>query len=111
DTRLRVRARALPTHDTALREFVILSADANFTPVLHRLRSHARRTVIYSNDHTAAPYTAICDAEIRETSFLSLLVDGQLTNQSEGRAEQQALPSAASIESVRREILAEVANA
>jgi hypothetical protein len=103
--------RDLLTHDTYFDEFVILSADADFTPVLHRLRSHARRTVIYSNDHTAAPYTAICDAEIREASFLSLLVDGQLTNQSEGRSEQQALPSAASIESVRGEILTEVANA
>jgi NYN domain-containing protein len=111
DIRMVMDVRDLLTHDTYFDEFVILSADADFTPVLHRLRSHARRTVIYSNDHTAAPYTAICDAEIREASFLSLLVDGQLTNQSEGRAEQQALPSAASIESVRREILAEVANA
>jgi len=111
DIRMVMDVRDLLTHDTYFDEFVILSADADFTPVLHRLRSHARRTVIYSNDHTAAPYTAICDAEIRETSFLSLLVDGQLTNQSEARAEQQALPSAASIESVRREILAEVANA
>ena len=111
DIRMVMDVRDLLTHDTYFDEFVILSADADFTPVLHRLRSHARRTVIYSNDHTAAPYTAICDAEIREASFLSLLVDGQLTNQSEGRPEQQALPSAASIESVRREILAEVANA
>ena len=111
DIRMVMDVRDLLTHDTYFDEFVILSADADFTPVLHRLRSHARRTVIYSNDHTAAPYTAICDAEIREASFLSLLVDGQLTNQSEGRAEQQALPSAASIEAVRREILAEVANA
>jgi hypothetical protein len=111
DIRMVMDVRDLLTHDTYFDEFVILSADADFTPVLHRLRSHARRTVIYSNDHTAAPYTAICDAEIREASFLSLLVDGQLTNQSETRTEQQALPSAASIESVRREILAEVANA
>jgi hypothetical protein len=111
DIRMVMDVRDLLTHDTYFDEFVILSADADFTPVLHRLRSHARRTVIYSNDHTAAPYTAICDAEIREASILSLLVDGQLTNQSETRTEQQALPSAASIESVRREILAEVANA
>jgi hypothetical protein len=111
DIRMVMDVRDLLTHDTYFDEFVILSADADFTPVLHRLRSHARRTVIYSNDHTAAPYTAICDAEIREASFLSLLVDGQLTNQNEGRSEQQALPSAASIESVRGEILTEVANA
>jgi hypothetical protein len=109
DIRMVMDVRDLLTHDTYFDEFVILSADADFTPVLHRLRSHARRTVIFSNDHTAAPYTAICDAEIRETDLLSLLIDGQLTNQNQGRAEPQALPSAASIETLRNEILTEVA--
>jgi hypothetical protein len=109
DIRMVMDVRDLLTHDTYFDEFVILSADADFTPVLHRLRSHARRTVIFSNDHTAAPYTAICDAEIREADLLSLLIDGQLTNQNQGRAEPQALPSAASIEALRTEILAEVA--
>ncbi|KAB2940438.1 MAG: NYN domain-containing protein [Hyphomicrobium sp.] len=110
DIRMVMDVRDILTHDTRFDEFVILSGDADFTPVLHRLRSHARRTVIYSNDHTAAPYTAICDAEIREADFLALLIDGQLTNQSQ-RGEPQALPSAASIEAVRNEILTEVANA
>ena len=110
DIRMVMDVRDLLTHDTYFDEFVILSADADFTPVLHRLRSHARRTVIFSNDHTAAPYTAICDAEIREADLLSLLIDGQLTNQNQGRAEPQALPSAASIEALRTEILTEVAN-
>ena len=73
DIRMVMDVRDILTHDTYFDEFVILSADADFTPVLHRLRSHARRTVIFSNDHTAAPYTAICDAEIREADFLSLL--------------------------------------
>jgi len=109
DIRMVMDVRDLLTHDTYFDEFVILSADADFTPVLHRLRSHARRTVIFSNDHTAAPYTAICDAEIREADLLSLLIDGQLTNQSRAR-EPQALPSAASIEALRNEILTEVAN-
>jgi hypothetical protein len=109
DIRMVMDVRDLLTHDTYFDEFVILSADADFTPVLHRLRSHARRTVIFSNDHTAAPYTAICDAEIREADLLSLLIDGQLTNQSQAR-EPQALPSAASIEALRNEILTEVAN-
>jgi hypothetical protein len=112
DIRMVMDVRDLLTHDTRFDEFVILSADADFTPVLHRLRAHARRTVVYSNDHTASPYTAICDAEIRESDFLTLLIDGQLPNRSKaGSAEQQALPSAASIETIRNEILAEVANA
>jgi NYN domain len=111
DIRMVMDVRDILTHDTYFDEFVILSADADFTPVLHRLRSHARRTVIFSNDHTAVPYTAICDAEIRESDFLSLLIDGQLTNQGQAqRSEPQALPSAASIEALRTEILTEVAN-
>ncbi len=112
DIRMVMDVRDILTHDTRFDEFVILSADADFTPVLHRLRSHARRTVVYSNDHTAAPYTAICDAEIRESDFLALLIDGQLPNRSQSeRGQPQALPSAASIETVRNEILAEVAKA
>ncbi len=111
DIRMVMDVRDILTHETRFDEFVILSADADFTPVLHRLRAHARRTIIYSNDHTAAPYTAICDAEIREADFLSLLLDGQIANQSpSARGETQALPSAASIETIRKDILTEVAN-
>jgi len=114
DIRMVMDVRDILTHDTYFDEFVILSGDADFTPVLHRLRSHARRTIIYSNDNTAAPYTAICDAEIREADFLALLLEGQLParaepQQVEQRPEAQAaLPSSASLEAARREILGEV---
>ncbi len=111
DIRMVMDVRDILTHDTYFDEFVILSGDADFTPVLHRLRSHARRTVIYSNDNTAAPYTAICDAEVREADFLALLLEGQLPGQAaveDVRAEMQSLPSANNIEAVRKEILGEV---
>lgn len=113
DIRMVMDVRDILTHDTYFEEFVILSGDADFTPLLHRLRSHARRTVIYSNDNTAAPYTAICDAEIREADFLTLLLEGQLPNreapaQVEAAPAQPALPSATSLESMRKEILDEV---
>ena len=90
DIRMVMDVRDILTHDTYFDEFVILSADADFTPVLHRLRAHARRTVIFANDHTAAPYTAISDAEIREADLLSLLIDGQLTNQGQATAQRAA---------------------
>jgi hypothetical protein len=64
-------------HGTHFDEFVILSGDADFTPVLHRLRAHARRTVIFANDYTAAPYTAISDGEVREADLISLLLEFQ----------------------------------
>ncbi len=64
-------------HGTHFDEFVILSGDADFTPVLHRLRAHARRTVIFANDYTAAPYTAISDGEVREADLIALLLEQQ----------------------------------
>ncbi len=114
DIRMVMDVRDILTHETPFEEFVILSGDADFTPVLHRLRSHARRTVIYSNDNTAAPYTAICDAEIRESDFLTLLLEGQLPGGDaieDARPEMQSLPSASNIEAVRKEILSEVITA
>jgi hypothetical protein len=111
DIRMVMDVRDILTHDTHFDEFVILSGDADFTPVLHRLRSHARRTVIYSNDNTAAPYTAICDAEVREADFMALLLDGQLPRTEaieDDRPEMAALPSASNIDALRKEILSEV---
>jgi hypothetical protein len=65
-------------HATRFEEFVILSGDADFTPLLHRLRAHDRRTVIFANDFTAAAYTALCDGEVREASLMSILLEGKL---------------------------------
>ncbi len=76
DIRMVMDVRDLLNHDTYFDEFIILSGDADFTPLLHRLRAHARRTVVFANDHTAAPYTAIADGEIRESSLISLLLEG-----------------------------------
>ena len=87
-----------------------MSGDADFTPLLHRLRAHARRTVVFANDHTAAPYTAIADGEIRESSLISLLLEGVAAS-----SDADAIPAAGtapaaapSLDTVRREILAEV---
>ena len=77
DIRMVMDLRDYLTHDTYFDEFIILSGDADFTPVLHRLRQHARRTVIFANDYTAAPYTAICDGEIRESDLIALLLADQ----------------------------------
>ena len=74
------------THETYFDEFIILSGDADFTPVLQRLRQHARRTVIYCNEYTAQPYTAICDGEVREADLCArraLQTDAYLANAGE----------------------------
>jgi hypothetical protein len=97
-------------HDTYFDEFIILSGDADFTPVLIRLRAHARRTVVFANDFTAAPYTAICDGEVREPALIDLILAGDAPDgpPREEAGAQGKGPADAKIEEVRREILAEV---
>ncbi len=81
DIRMVMDVRDYLTHDTYFNEFIILSGDADFTPVLHRLRAHARRTVIFANDYTAAPYTAISDGEVREADLIHLILNGDLPSE------------------------------
>jgi hypothetical protein len=107
DIRMVMDIRDLLLHDTYFDEFIILSGDADFTPVLIRLRAHARRTVVFANDFTAAPYTAICDGEIREAALIELILGGEPVD---GAREETgaAAPAKGKIEEARREILAEV---
>ncbi len=106
DIRMVMDIRDLLLHDTYFDEFIILSGDADFTPVLIRLRAHARRTVVFANDFTAAPYTAICDGEVREAALIELILTG---DGGDGAREETAAAAAKGrIEEARREILAEV---
>ena len=110
DIRMVMDVRDLLGHDTYFDEFIILSGDADFTPLLHRLRAHARRTVVFANDHTAAPYTAIADGEIRESNLISLLLEGTASATDGAAVAPAAAASAAtpSLDAMRRDILAEV---
>src|SRR5262245_32828919 len=105
DIRMVMDVRDYLTHDTYFDEFIILSGDADFTPVLHRLRAHARRTVIFANDFTAAPYTAISDGEVREADLIELILNGGLPEEAGG--EPAIVTPTAKAEVVRREIVAE----
>ncbi len=96
DIRMVMDIRDLLTHETRFDEFILLSGDSDFTPVLHRLRAHARRTIVYVNDHTAMPYTAIADGEIRESDLIALLeADGAKDDRSDhdGTAAQSGTAS------------------
>lgn len=114
DIRMVMDVRDYLTHETYFDEFIILSSDADFTPVLHRLRAHARRNIIFTNDHTASPYTAICDGEVRESDLLTLLMTGSLApheerNKDSGLNADQA--SSAQLAEMRKEIISEVVDA
>ena len=112
DIRIVMDIRDIISHDTHFDEFIILSGDADFTPVLHRLRAHARRTIVFANDHTAQPYTAISDGEVRESSLIALLLNSRTvaveTQPRELAAPQPAPLTAADIEAARGAIVAEV---
>jgi len=88
DIRMVMDIQDLLAHKTHFDEFIILSGDSDFTPLLHRLRAHARGTVVYVNDHTAMPYTAIADGEVREADLIALLEDSVETRADEVAAEE-----------------------
>jgi hypothetical protein len=109
DIRMVMDVRDYLTHDTYFDEFIILSGDADFTPVLHRLRAHARRTVIFANDYTAAPYTAISDGEVREADLIALILNGQLpAGEHGGNITPGIITPSIRSDDIRREIVAEV---
>ena len=60
-------------HPAGYEEFILLSADTDLTPVLLRLRAHARTTVIYANEATAATYRAIADGMVEEAALTALV--------------------------------------
>ncbi len=57
-------------HKTHFEEFIILSGDADFTPVLLRLREHDRATTILGDTLVAAAYRAACDNQVRQQDFI-----------------------------------------
>jgi hypothetical protein len=59
-------------HGTRFDEFVILSGDADFTPVLMRIRAHDRATAILADPFTARAYRAVADLPIRQETFIEL---------------------------------------
>jgi hypothetical protein len=106
DIRMVMDLRDYLSHETHFDEFIILSGDADFTPVLHRLRAHARRTVIYATEYTAAPYTAISDGEVREADLIELLSPARPSVEDFGAPALSGHVS--QLEGVRRAIIEEV---
>jgi len=91
DIRMAIDVRDLIEHRTRFDEFILLSGDADFTPVLHRLREYDREIIIYANDHTAQPYTALCDGRIEERDVVDFLLSNALPAP-DGQAESGPRP-------------------
>jgi hypothetical protein len=58
-------------HPTSFDEFILLSADADFTPVMLRLRAHDRRTVLLATGPSATALRSACDMVLPLEVFLS----------------------------------------
>ncbi len=67
-------------HETRYDEFIVFSADADFTPVLRKLRRHDRRTTVLAIGYPSVAYQASADLMIDERQFLEhgLGLDGRV---------------------------------
>jgi len=61
----------LLSHPTRFDEVIILSGDADFTPLLLRIQEHARRSLVLSVGYTSPAYAAACSWRIREDWFMA----------------------------------------
>ncbi|MCK6426001.1 MAG: NYN domain-containing protein [Burkholderiaceae bacterium] len=72
-------------------EFIVFSADADFTPVLRKLRREDRRTTMFAAGATSASYDACADLIIDPEAFI---------HEALGFDEEEAAPPAPSLESL-----------
>jgi NYN domain len=56
-------------HPTRFEEFLILSGDADFTPLLHRLRAHDRRSLVVAPPNAAKAFMAAADQVLSLDAF------------------------------------------
>jgi NYN domain-containing protein len=95
-----------------IEEFIVLSGDADFTPVLLRLRARDRRTTALTVGPAAAAYRAASDRVLTENDFVevALGVEAQIGDWSDGEAGTGAEPAADGLDlaELRQSMLDEV---
>jgi len=73
DIRMVLDMRDLLDHQPLIDEFIIMSGDSDFVPILLRLRARNRRTMIYAGLQTAKSYTALADEIVTDEALISFL--------------------------------------
>ncbi len=86
DIRMVMDIRDYLEHQPPIDEFIILSGDADFVPVLHRLRAHARHSVIFASEKTARSYASLCDGTVTDANLMEFLTEGRLPPAQPGSA-------------------------
>jgi hypothetical protein len=71
DIHMVIDALDMLAHHTRYDEFIILSLDADFSPLFHRLRSHDRRVVMLGSGPSSAALRNACDYVIPDDVFIS----------------------------------------
>ncbi len=86
-------------HSTYFDEFIVLSADADFTPVMLRLRAHDRRTVLLASGPSAAALQSACDMVLPADVFLTeaLQISGDRPAGPPGRSGPDRFPRGATM--------------
>lgn len=79
-------------HETRFDEFLILSADADFTPLLQRLRLHDRSSAVFVNHNTAPAYKAVASQQISMEAMVAQL---RLGDVAEPKPAEKAAPKKA----------------
>ncbi len=77
-------------HATRFDEIIILSGDADFTPLLLRIQEHARRSLVLSVGYTSPAYVAACSWRIREDWFIAQALEEPRADEMEGQGERYA---------------------
>jgi hypothetical protein len=111
DIRMVLDMRDYLEHEPRIDEFVIMSGDSDFVPILLRLRSHDRRTMIFGGLQTARSYTSLADEIITEDNLVAFLqgnisVLAAKANEAAGNGVAKPVDP---LDEARREIIEEVA--
>ncbi|MDQ2816163.1 MAG: NYN domain-containing protein [Actinomycetota bacterium] len=62
-------------HKTRFEEFIICSSDADFTPLMVKLRAHDRRTVMVAAGPAAAAYQSVCDETVTSIQIVEAFAE------------------------------------
>lgn len=84
-------------HEAHYDEFIVLSADADFTPVLRKLRRWDRRTTVLAIGFPSAAYRASADLVIDQDAFVR---DALGVGSVERASDEQVAPAAASVTAI-----------
>ena len=88
-------------------EFIVFSADADFSPVLRRLRRHDRRTVVFAAGAMSESYKASADRVIDIPTFLRDALElGAADDEDELPLQGDALPAPLASNDARTQIVA-----